>query len=258
MEIHEAVKRLSNIFDKYQEIEDTRKIALRGYSICEFESKPLLFIGANPSLQECESGNRGHFNLKAAIQDYGVYFKSYEDLANSIEMHNEFCYLDFLNLRESKQAIIENYMRKSQTWVEFITEQLQLTQQIIEHLGPKLIVVCNAGFGKFLGIDKIQNMSKTDNVWMGYDFHFDSVFGVNVISGIHQDSIMDGVKRTNLIGTPVIFSGFLKYLSAATKKTLEWQIKNVMHNHAYYFGYKYNKQNETNLQEIIRAGITAL
>ncbi|MPM03353.1 hypothetical protein SDC9_49618 [bioreactor metagenome] len=253
MELQVIKNKLDLIFDNYSNVSETAEIAKRGYLFSELIKKAVLFVGINPSFQEETQSIRDSFRFEDALIGYKKYFQPYEDLCSNTKIKDDFTYIDLLFLRETNQKVIDGKLSKHTQWVEFIAEQLRISQKRIEAIKRKLIVVCNAGAGKFLGAEKIGNSDEADNVWMGYNFEFDRVFGVNVISGVHNNSIMTGEKETTLYGTPVIFTGYLKYLSSSTKKTLGWQIDNVLENCSNYFGDRYSLENEAVAKKKIMA-----
>src|SRR5690606_17674855 len=69
-----------------------------------------------------------------------------------------------------------------------------------------------------------------------YNFKFDDKFGVDVITGIHHQSIKKGVKSTRLVGTPVLFTSALAYFDNSTKSRLIWQMRQVLKYHYLFFG----------------------
>jgi hypothetical protein len=140
---------------------------------------------------------------------------------------------------------------KDENGLQFICDQLKITQSIIENLRPEVIVVCNNGTRKFFGIDKERDAEgKTYNIWMGYEFEFDDKFGVDVITGLHPDSIKKGTKNTSLNGVPVIFASTLTYMDASSRNRLEWQLRKVDQYKETHFNKNYKLTDQNRLTNI--------
>ena len=231
-------KDLITIFDKciLSNNPTLLEIIERGFVYPKIESKKVLFVGINPS---SVAGAKPHdhktYKIEDVVKSYPRHYKKFQDIAANCGVSADWTYIDLFFFRETDQKIIDSFMDNAES-IDFICKQLQLSFSIIEKLKPNLIIVCNSGGRQFFGIDKVIDGSKSSNVWLGYDFHFNNKFGVDVITGIHNDTIINGAKKTNLIGTPILFSSTLTYMDSSTKKRLEWQIRQILKYHSLFFG----------------------
>jgi|GEM_PF-1260709 len=233
-------KQLKALFKKEQYKENTTlyEIIQRGYLYSKIqESKKILFVGINPSYVNGATPNDEKFyDVQDAVKGYKKHYGKFQTIADNCDFAFDWTYLDIFYFRETAQTTIDLFLNDSES-LNFIVAQLQLTISQLENLKPDLIIVCNSGARKFFGADKqISNNNTYTNVWMGYEFLFDEKFGVEVITGINEHSVKIGTKKTNLIGTPVIFTSTLTYMDSSTKKRLEWQIKTILKHKDVFFG----------------------
>jgi hypothetical protein len=167
----------------------------------------ILFIGINPSLNK-ENFLLDSYDLSHRDNKH-PYFKKMENISSYC--NTDWTHLDLFYFRETKQDIITDIL-KQPNGVAFLWEQLQITDTLIRESKPKIIVVCNALAGTFLGKDK--DIKQNKNVWLGYDFYFDDKLGTYRWKNI-----------------PVFFSGMLSGQRALDKgsfERLQWHIKKAL------------------------------
>lgn len=165
----------------------------------------ILFLGINPS----SSDNQIELDSYELTQDDNnhPYFKKFEDISKYCK--TAWAHLDLLFFRYTDQKIIFNIL-KQENGVKFIWEQLQITNSLIELCNPKVIVVCNALAGIFLGKDKNDN----NNKWLDFSFKFDNELGTYISKNI-----------------PVFFSSMLtgqRALDRGSYERLRWHIKKAI------------------------------
>lgn len=231
---------LDEIFSKYSKSQNlTSEIANRGHVVCEPEEKDLLCIGINPSYLESDPNKNGYsYKLKDAVNGYAKHYGNFNILAENGLYVDRWGYMDLLALRETDQSKINNLITTKEG-LNFITEQLSVSQHLIETLKPKVLFVANSGASLFLGAKQNDN----ENIWMGYQTHFDENFGVHVIVDVHSKNV-GGITSTNLIGVPVIFSSTLTYMDTYSKARLSWMLRRIARNYSSFFGDKYNNLNK--------------
>jgi len=166
----------------------------------------ILFIGINPS-----KSNENH----KEIEDYELlqndnghpYFKKFQEIA-------EYCrtpwtHFDLLFFRETNQRRIHEILR-TDSGIDFIWRQLQVSDSIIRESKAEIIVVNNTLARTLLGFDR--NGEK--NAWMNYEFVFDNEIGTYRWEGI-----------------PVFFSSMLtgqRALDKGSFERLKWHIRHAL------------------------------
>jgi len=135
----------------------------------ELPKKSILFLGLQPPKSE----KKGH-SLKIYNQerdkDETPYFKLFEEIAEYC--NTPWAHLNLLFFRETKHNCIDELLKK-EVGIQFIWEQLKITDQFIRQIDPEIIVVNNAEAAKFMGFNKMVQK----DVWLGYDFVFDNAIG---------------------------------------------------------------------------------
>jgi len=242
MELYE--NELNNIFERAsQQNEALSKLASRGYvlsnikGVLDNKSKKLriLFVGINPSYPENEKPKSYTFKPHDVVKLYPKYYQKFQVLADLCSTPEDWTYIDLLQVRETYQKIVKSLINEP-NGTDFICDQLRISMSMMENLKPDLIVVCNSGARPFFGVESHKEGDNEYNIWMGYEFMFNERFGVDVITGLHEKSIKKGLKSTSLIGTPVLFSGILKYMDVSTFKRLAWQMRLILKYHHLFFG----------------------
>lgn len=164
----------------------------------------LLFIGINPS----SSNDQIEYDSYDLKQNNNLhsYFKKFEDIALGCKM--DWTHLDLLFFRETHQNYIQGILA-TKNGVNFIWEQLQISDNLIKICKPKIIIVCNTQARTFLGKDKQGNR----NEWLNYNFKFDENLGTYLWGDV-----------------PVFFSGMLsgqRALDIGSYERLKWHINKV-------------------------------
>ena len=213
--------KLEKLFNYHSKNSIVNEILVRGFCYSEFQKKKLLFIGINPSYLSDAKRESHHYNIDEALKGYPKYFGKFKDLVKNSKYEEDWTYIDLFFFRETDQNKIKYLLDHD---IDFLIEQLNITNEIINDINPELIVVCNSGASNFFGINKNDN----NNIWMGYNFSFDEDFGVEIIRGLHNETILRNITLTNnIIGKPIIFSSILTYLDIHSKKRLNWIIRKV-------------------------------
>jgi hypothetical protein len=126
-------------------------------------------------------------------------------------------YLDIFYFRETKQTFLKNKILKSRNGIAFLVDQLVITQEIIENIIiPKIIIIKNKESAAYWG-----RYSEKGMIWMGYQFEFisTSMYGeiYRIVGLINSpERISKELKKTNLVGTIVLFS---HHINQYTKRT---------------------------------------
>lgn len=216
---------VEKLFSKYHETV-IGEITKRGVVCSQVNRKKVLFVGMNPSYLNDSKPESYSYNVNDAITGYSKHYKKFYDLAVNSGIGQDWTYLDIFYFRETDQNKVFS-MQSHSVWIDFLCEQLRLTQDIIEDLCPELIVVCNSGAKIFLGKDvSIDKNGIDEHIWLGYQFEFNENLGVDLISNINPKSI--GKTVSNIIGVPVIFTPTLTYMEKSTRNRLEWHIRHIL------------------------------
>lgn len=223
--IDEKLNALWARFVKEERNEEFREILERGYCFHEIEQRPILFMGINPSWDEAMEGNFSYNLPKIPGQPEAKYFKHYYDCAEGAGFErSQWTYQDVFFYRHTKQETAPEHTNKN--WLKFLVEHLKITQKVIEHTAPKLIVVCNAEASEhYFGVNA--NEARTEYVFMGYDFEFDKEVGCHKITGCRPALGSDYRVDTQLVGTYVLFTSYLPYRSKPDKETLQWHLRHI-------------------------------
>lgn len=204
-----------------------KEIVVRGYHLCKPEEKKVLFIGMNPSYPKVTETEFHVYTIKDATEDYLPYFQKFKSLADDMGLADDWAYLDTFVFRETDQKQLDKLLALPDG-LDFLVKQLIVTQGIIEELKPELIIICNSGARRFYGIDKTEKNGMYENVWMGYNFRFSEGYGVDVITGLHEQSILGPDASTNLVGVPVLFTSNLRYMDSSNMRRLVWQTRRIL------------------------------
>jgi hypothetical protein len=235
---------LESIFTRAsQQNEPISGLASRGYVLASIEKildnknqkQRILFVGINPSFPESEKPGSYTFKPHEVVKLYPQYYNKFQVLSDLCNIPEDWTYIDLLQVRETDQKIVKSLI-KEPNGANFICDQLRVSMTMMEDLKPDLIVVCNSGARPFFGIERHKKGENEYDIWMGYEFKFNERFGVDVITGLHEKSIKKGLKSTSLIGTPVLFSGILKYTDSSSFKRLAWQMRTILKYHHLFFG----------------------
>lgn len=197
------------------------------FSTLEETSDVILITGINPSFRKGD-GNREKSSFSFNNEDVktDLYFKKIRNtVLNFNNLNLE--YTDLFYLRQTEQAKLEDFKRNKKG-LEFLRKQLCITQEYIEKLKPKMIIIFNKGSWDFWGKNYDSSRNANKKVWMGYDFiNSNEIENLFFINGLINDKerVWQEINDTSLIGTPVFFSIYLNYLPSkeTTKITLQLQ-----------------------------------
>lgn len=186
---------------------ELNEIFNRRYVYSLVEPCDILIVGINPSYVK---GGEHHEKFKFKDCE-GRYFGKFHRIMNKIDTLGQYKvdYLDLLNIRVTEQKQLYKFLGTKEG-IEFISEQLLLSQRIIEEIKPKLIVVFNRLAGNLLGANMKFKDGKLTNVWLGYEYYKPENYNCHLISGlINSTERIGSLQSTQLIGTPVYFSKYL-------------------------------------------------
>ena len=197
------------------------EIANRGLRVPQVSSgKTVLFVGHNPSFR---IGDQSGGECMYCPSQKDSYFSHYFQFAEAIDQTDNWNYLDLFYYRHTEQAFTDS----NSGWIPFLCRQLAVTQDIVEYLQRKIIVVCNTAAAGYWGLKASED--RTQGVWMGYNFLWDEQLGVHRIQGVAPSLGREPeLETTNLMNLPVLFSGFNQYKSVYDRKRLEWHVRNII------------------------------
>jgi len=193
----------------------------RGYAFPEIEKAELLFIGLNPAGRE-EIGNSFSYNLQQAIKDLPNFYGRYNKLAEQIGA--SWTYTDMFYFKETDSKMLDSLI-KQPLGIQFLVEQLIITQQLIEEIKPKVIVVFNAKARMFFGLE--QNREKNEGVWMGYQANATDLyekFGTPVIISV-ESGLVPEIMHQYPTPIPIFFDSFISYQAKSSFDRLAWHIR---------------------------------
>jgi hypothetical protein len=153
------------------------------------------------------------------------------DEDNNIDFRKKTGYLDILYFREKNQLTLKKDILPNPNGIQFIADQLNLTQHLIEEvIKPKIIIVKNkessAYWGKFAG---------NGIIWMGYDLEFieNTIKGdLYKIKGLINSElrIASEIETTNLKNTIVLFTEHITQYTKKEKRPTAITVKGLMDN----------------------------
>ena len=192
------------------------------YSINNSE-KDILVTGINPSFrQDTDDLNSYGFDFQKTLKEtkwdnyWGLLKRILIDADNNIDLKDRTAYLDIFYFREKEQKKLRNGILKKSNGIEFLVDQLVITQHSIEEIiKPKVIVVKNKESAAYWG-----KLSEQGFIWMGYQFEYLQSFNCGElykISGLinSTERIAPDIDKTNLKGSIILFS---EHISQYTKK----------------------------------------
>lgn len=198
--------RLTTIWNKYSSQfnnANLNEVLNRKFVYTEPQKSDILITGINPSFREGSLKEPVSYKLSDAKHSY---FTTIRKIVPNIEGH--ISYLDLFHFRNTEQAILSKFYAEKEYGLNFLAEQLNLTQHIIEWIAPKVILVMNKGSWCFWG-------KEPSSTWMGYEIEpiTDTLkFGdLCQIKGLRKnnDRIAPEIEQTTLIGTKIYFSRHL-------------------------------------------------
>lgn len=210
---------LENIWSKYYINLLPESIKERGfnYSVNE-ESKDILITGINPSFRiDAENGNC-NFDLKIIAKDekYDRYWSSLIKIVLDKELNIDFisktAYLDIFYFRETNQNFLKNKLLKSSEGLNFVIDQIKLTQKVIETIiKPKLIIVKNKEASAYWG-----KFADKGIYWMGYKLELLKTLEsgelykiIGLVDSVER--VLPELKNTNLENSLIFFTQHFQY-----------------------------------------------
>ncbi len=142
-------QKLNQIFSNTDK--SINEIAKRGYVYALAEPRDLLFVGLNPSYTNKATSENYSYKISDAVKNYPKHYKAFNDLATGGNYKNNWTYIDLFYFRETNQKTL-NYLIKKD--INFILEQLKVTNEIIKKINPKIIFVANSNANYFFGVNK--------------------------------------------------------------------------------------------------------
>lgn len=181
------------------------EIVKLGYAVERYlKQNDVLFLGMNPSykLGQWNHDGGGFYDIKPG----NIYFKALigfcqETLGQTNPSHH-----DILFIRHTDQKDVVKYL-KADNYIDFISEQLLISREIIRLAEPKLIVVLNAAVR-----DLFQLLFPFD-----WENDYDDGLGAHVVTVDKK--------------VPVLFSGNLsgqRALDLGSKRALQWHIRHIL------------------------------
>ena len=171
----------------------------------------ILFIGINPSYNIGVS-HKAYHNSFYSLNQQGKnhrYFKKFEDIAKHTA--SNWSHIDLFFYQETAQKSFYEILQ-NQNGKDFLSQQIQISKELMIHIKPKLIVVANT-----LARDL---MLKEHDLGVNFfDFKFNEDLGTYQIS------------NAELKDTPIFFTSMLtgqRALDNGSFERLKWHIKNVL------------------------------
>ncbi|MDR1389242.1 MAG: hypothetical protein LBJ31_04635 [Treponema sp.] len=193
--------KLAGVLEKYRS--KNEPLAEKGFLLFEnLEESALLFLGINPSeVTDTEKysikNKNGIYWAKETFKNEYPFYRPFKDLACGMK----WSHLDAFFSCEKHQGVLKT-MKDS----EFLKEQFTISTEIIQKLGPKIIVVGNA--------------HASDLIQKDFGCTFDDKIGTYRI------------KKFNNV--PIFFSGMItgsRALDIGSRERLKWHIKFVKEKH---------------------------
>ncbi len=202
------------------------EILKRGFCYSEVSRREVLVMGINPSFRQQESEEVKNRKCLSFQYDHvkitDRYFRQIQNFVGSLDDKTD--YLDVFNYRETAQKKLFTFL-KDETGVQFLAENLLITQlQIEQVVRPKLIVVKNKDAWMFLGRYAAEHRYES-GVWMGYvlqkvkDTNCGEVYRIEGLVNNSQRVSYDCLKKTQLIGTLVLFTKHYQYCKVGERPT---------------------------------------
>jgi hypothetical protein len=194
----------------------------RKYVYAEPEyGKNILITGLNPSYQ---AKNKKILTPYKYSETDSSLFTTIKKTINHTE---DSAYLDLFYYRQTEPFFLKEIYDEGPEGLQFLADQLYLTQHLIEEAKPKLIIVLSEESWVFWGKDP-------NFIWMGYNF--EDVNGTNLkegellrITGLKYSTfrVAKDINYTALDGTLVYFSKSLNKADANTKKGIAEDMKKI-------------------------------
>ena len=208
----------------------------------------ILITGINPSFRDQEPLLLRPSSIKDLFNNTDPYWTplrriSYEErperVGYGLDYRESTAALDLFYFREKKQNCLRNNILQwsGDSGITFLVDMLRVSQERIENLSPKVIIVKNRESQAYWG--KLNSREK-ECIWMGYEFtpiSFDghSNWEVAKVTGIHSKNI-SGLSSSSLVeqGTVVLFMDHInQYTPLEERPTPEtisklWSLSNYL------------------------------
>lgn len=217
------LEKLNNLWSKDYIKELPKFVKERGFVFSKNEEqKDILITGINPSFRNDEQLESFGFDFNLTLKEdkydnyWGPLKKIVFDPINHIDFREKCAYLDIFYFREKEQIKLRKEILKNPYGVQFLAEQLKITQNTIEKsILPKLIIVKNKESAAYWG-----KLSEKGIIWMGYKFDFIQSYTCGELYKIvgfinSNERISSELKETNLKNTLVLFT---EHINQYTKK----------------------------------------
>lgn len=220
---------------KYDLPESASKIIELGYCISrdvQTDNIDVLIVGMNPS----EGGGPGEYPSfdESITNPDGVYWHA---IKRYLCDEYKFEHVDLFALRETHQYFLAQ-VGDNHNALDFLSKQLFLTQQLIELIKPKLIIVANKAAFAYWG-------KLPEYTWMGYSYkpiksEINSVerdLELMEISGLSKKNqppigkLLCPDFETNLVGTKILFARYQANGCPKSKQITKSDIEYIFKHH---------------------------
>jgi hypothetical protein len=216
--------KLLEIWSKPYISELPNQIKSRGFTFAQNKNeKEILITGINPSFRigENEGNYSFDFEIIAKETKYDSYWTSLKKMLSNenINLLNRTAYLDIFHFREKEQRFLKKEILTIPLGLIFISDQLNLTQNIIENvIKPKLIIVKNKESSAYWG-----KLADKGIIWMGYKMEFEqeTPFGeLYKIKGLidSPQRVSPEIITTNLVNTSILFTAHINQYTPKIKR----------------------------------------
>ncbi|HEY4539124.1 MAG TPA: hypothetical protein VIG94_03815 [Faecalibacter sp.] len=187
------------------------------YSINE-ESKDILITGINPSFRIGAENGNSYFDFRLIAKDerYDTYWSSLKKIVYDKDLNINYlsrtAYLDIFYFRETDQNFLRNNILRNSKGLDFIIDQIKLTQEIIESIiKPKLIIVKNKESAAYWG-----KFAEKGIIWMGYKLELLQKYESGELYKIcglieSKERVYQELKKTNLENSLIFFTQHFQY-----------------------------------------------
>lgn len=223
-------ERLAQVWQKYAGI-DEDVLRSRKYIYCNnLMQKDILVTGINPSFNPRDKDVTTYEFQDIVDNDKPAYYwtlikEMLRSESDKIDYTQQTAYLDLFYFKETRQDYLRKSILKNPLGVQFLVDQLRITQQVIEEIiKPKVIVIKNKESYAYWG-----KLSDKGYIWMGYEFEHLERYDCGEVCRIKgfvnsKERILPELAQSNLVGSIVLFSKYEKYLRLEKRvnaKTIE-------------------------------------
>jgi hypothetical protein len=190
---------------------------------CVNMNADVIICGINPSFRK-EKTDHETYSFEHLAEDR--YYKKIHEFIENYKGDYKFTYIDMFYQRHTEQSELKNFLGNPEG-LKFICNQLIITQEIVEQIKPKFIIVFNRMAANFWGRNNKKNI---ENVWLGYKFEKTLNEEIFKICGFEdtENRVNHQLKSTNLEGTYIYFSRFIGRLSKVEKEKIKVDLVNLL------------------------------